>query len=180
MVEQTALLVIDLQIGMFQNDQIGSISEGDLLLQNARSLIDKAHAAHRPVFYVRHTGDKDSIVEGGSQGWPIHPMIEPSQNDCIIDKGAPDAFHGTDLYDKLKSAGITTLVVAGAQTEFCIDTTCRRAFSLGFNTVLISDGHSTWDSKSLTAQQIIRHHNRILAAHFVQLKSMAEFEFTQP
>jgi nicotinamidase-related amidase len=105
--------------------------------------------------------------------------IEPFHDDRIIDKRTPDAFHDTALYNELKAARITTLVIAGTQTDFCIDTTCRRAFSLGFNTVLINDGHSTWDSKWLTAQQIIRHHNRILAAHFVRLLSAAELDFGQ-
>ena len=34
-----------------------------------------------------------------------------------------------------------------------------------------------WDSEPLTAPQIIRHHNRVLSKHFVQLKTFAELNF---
>jgi hypothetical protein len=95
----------------------------------------------------------------------------------IIDKTTPDAFHDTTLLSELSAVGIGSLIVTGAQTEVCVDTTCRRARSLGFDIILVSDGHSTWDSEPLTAPQIIRHHNRVLSKHFVQLKTFAELNF---
>jgi nicotinamidase-related amidase len=67
---------------------------------------------------------------------------------------------------------INRLIVMGAQTEVCVDTTCRRAFSLGFSVTLVSDGHSTWDNATLTAEQIIRHTNDTLAGWFVHLVHM--------
>jgi len=62
----------------------------------------------------------------------------------------------------------------GAQTEVCVDTTCRRAFSLGFEVTLVSDGHSTWDNATLSADQIIRHTNDTLAGWFVRLARVDE------
>ena len=44
----------------------------------------------------------------------------------------------------------------------CVDTTCRRDFSMGYKVTLISDVHSTWNSNELSAQQIINHHNGVL------------------
>lgn len=44
----------------------------------------------------------------------------------------------------------------------CVDTTCRRAFSLGYDVVLAKDAHSTMNSERLTASQIIEHHNDVL------------------
>jgi nicotinamidase-related amidase len=55
----------------------------------------------------------------------------------MIKKETPDAFHKTNLHQKLKSKGIEKLVIAGLQTEYCIDTTCRRAYSLGYEVVLV-------------------------------------------
>ena len=57
----------------------------------------------------------------------------------------------------------------GAQSEVCVDTTCRRGFGLGFEVTLVSDGHSTWDNGMLTAAQIIGHTNETLAGWFVRL-----------
>ncbi|TQR10931.1 isochorismatase family protein [Psychrobacillus soli] len=54
------------------------------------------------------------------------------------------------------------LVIAGIQSEVCVDTTCRRAFSKEYKVTLVSDAHSTWDSKEFLAQQIISLHNDVL------------------
>ena len=62
----------------------------------------------------------------------------------------------------MKKQGIEHLIITGIQTEACVDTTCRRAFSMGYKVTLVSDTHSTWASEELTAQQIINHHNGVL------------------
>jgi nicotinamidase-related amidase len=172
-----ALLVIDLQLAMFESDRIPPIHEGGALLRRAQQLIKQARAARIPVFYVRHDGGDGHVLQAGTQGWHIHPAITPAAGEPIIDKRTPDAFHDTPLLSELSAAGIRSLIVTGAQTEVCVDTTCRRARSLGFDVTLVSDGHSTWDSELLAAPQIIRHHNRVLSKHFVQLKSFAELNF---
>ena len=48
-------------------------------------------------------------------------------------------------------------------TQFCVDTTVRRAVSNGFDVVLVEDGHATSDFGVLTADQIVAHHNRLLS-----------------
>ena len=63
----------------------------------------------------------------------------------------------------MAAAGIERVIVAGLQTEFCIDTTCRAAMAPGLRVVLVSDGHTTFDTPDLSAAQIIAHHNRTLA-----------------
>lgn len=95
----------------------------------------------------------------------------------LIQKHTPDAFHETNLHYELKSRKIKRLVIVGLQTEYCIDTTCRRAFTLGYEVTLVKDAHSTWDSSLITAQQIIDHHNHVLGGWFVTLKSEREIEF---
>ncbi len=48
-------------------------------------------------------------------------------------------------------------------SQFCVDTTTRRAVSLGFDVTLLEDGHATSDFGALTAEQIVHHHNQILS-----------------
>jgi hypothetical protein len=43
-----------------------------------------------------------------------------------------------------------------------VDTTCRRATSLGYDVTLVGDAHLTKDSEVLTAAEIIAHHNFVL------------------
>jgi len=63
----------------------------------------------------------------------------------------------------LQARGITKLVICGFQSEFCVDTTTRRALALGYPVTLVADGHSTTDNGVLKAAQISAHHNETLA-----------------
>jgi nicotinamidase-related amidase len=166
---KTALLAIDLQLGMFNGEGIAPIHAGEALLERVRTLIAQARQAGVPVIHVRHAGGPGHLLEYGTTNWQIHPAIAP----------IPDAFHETTLSTELAAAGIERLVVVGAQTEICVDTTCRRAFSLGFAVTLVSDAHSTWDNATLTADQIIRHTNETLAGWFVRLVSSDSAPFAE-
>ncbi len=99
----------------------------------------------------------------GNPGWEIRPEIAPIPGDLIFDKRACDSFYETGLDESLKSRGIGHLVIAGLQTEMCVDTACRSALHRDFNVSLASDGHTTWARGDVTAEQIISHHNLSLA-----------------
>jgi nicotinamidase-related amidase len=67
------------------------------------------------------------------------------------------------LHEALQIRGIDTLVVCGMQSDFCVDSTVRRALGLGYPVVLVSDAHTTMDNGVLTATQIVAHHNQTLS-----------------
>lgn len=155
-----ALLIIDVQNGMFQEGNI--VYKGKELLQNLNELIVKARYSEVPIFYIQHNASPGNPLEYGTKGWEIHPDITPNSQDVIIQKTTPDSFYKTSLEAELKEQGVKHLVIAGIQTEVCVDTTCRRAFSMEYIVTLASDAHSTWNSQDITAQQIINHHNGVL------------------
>jgi len=67
-------------------------------------------------------------------------------------------------------------------TEYCVDTTSRRATSLGYDVTLASDAHLTRDNQVLTAANIIAHHNFVLGGfgaggHLVRVKATDEIVF---
>jgi len=171
----TALLVIDVQNGMFAEDH--PVYQGAGLLDTIGDLLTKARAAQVPVIYIQHNGGPGHPLEPGSVGWPIHPAIAPAEGEPVIGKTTPDSFHETMLQQELEARGVVKLVVAGIQTECCVDTTCRRAASLGYQTTLVRDAHSTWDSRTLSAAQIIAHHNDALDGWFVTPKLASEIGF---
>jgi nicotinamidase-related amidase len=171
---KTALLLIDLQLGMFNGERLAPIHDGDRLLTNVQAALQQARQRDVPVIFVRHGGPPGHLLEHGSPNWHIHPAIAPAAGETIVDKSTPDSFHDTSLLADLHARGLDQLVIMGAQTELCVDTTCRRAFSLGVRVALVSDGHSTWDNDTLTADQIIRHTNKTLAGWFVQLRRADE------
>jgi nicotinamidase-related amidase len=171
----TALLVIDVQVGNFEDS--APVYGGSDLLSKISSLIGRARAAGVPVVYIQHCGPEGAIDQPGTPGWEIHPAIAPIEGDAVIQKHHPDAFQETNLRRELESRGIERLVITGIQTEYCIDTTCRRAYSLGYDVTLVKDAHSTWDTDCLTAPQIIAHHNNVLGGWFVELKEASGIEF---
>jgi nicotinamidase-related amidase len=168
-----ALLIVDMQVGNFLEPN--PVYKGDELLNKVDSLIKIARSAEIPVIYVQNLGGKGDPDEYGTRGYEIHPSIKPESSDYVVQKKGPDAFHETSLREILDSKGVEKLIVSGIQTEFCVDTTCRRAFTLGYNVILVGDAHSTWDSNVLTAQQIIKHHNNVLSGWFVKLLKMKDF-----
>jgi nicotinamidase-related amidase len=171
----TALLIIDMQVGNFSEP--APIYEGNELLAKVKSLIARARSAQIPIFYVQNNGGSGDPDAYGTPGWEIHPSIALVEGNVMVQKQTPDAFHETNLHRELDSRGIKKLVIAGLQTEYCIDTTCRRAFSLGYKVILVKDTHSTWDSPRFTAQQIIEHHNQVLGGWFATLKNEREIKF---
>jgi nicotinamidase-related amidase len=161
MTEKTALLVIDVQTAMFAEPQ--RPYEADRMLANTRALIDRARDAGVDVIFVRHCHARYEPMKQGNPGWHVHPLVAPAPGETIIDKRACDAFHDTPLHAELTARGVQRLVIAGMQTELCVDTACRSALHRDYNVVLASDAHSTWDTDHLTAARIIAHHNATLA-----------------
>jgi nicotinamidase-related amidase len=173
----TALLVIDVQMFGFGEDS--PVYAGESLLANICDLVAHARAADVPVVYVQHCGAEGESAEPGAPAWEIHPAIAPAEGEPVVQKGHPDAFQETTLLQELESKNIKRLVVAGMQTEYCVDTTCRRAYSLGYDVVLAEDAHSTWDTEHLTAPQVIAHHNATLGGWFVTLKAARDVIFEE-
>ena len=169
-----ALLVIDVQNGMLSADPI---YQGEQLLANIRSVLDRACSARVPVIYVQHDGPTGDELEPGTAGWAIHTDVTPQPGEPVVRKTTPDAFHRTSLQDELSKGGIDRLVICGLQSEFCIDTTCRRAFSLGYQVTLVADAHSTYDRGSLSATQIIELENSVLGSWFASLKRAVDVRF---
>ncbi|MEI5909692.1 cysteine hydrolase family protein [Bacillus spongiae] len=173
MKNKSALLIIDVQSGMFPEEE--PVYKGSILLHTIGNLITKAKKNDLPIIYIQHNGPTGHPLEVGTKGWTIHPEIA-EESSIVIQKTTPDSFFQTELEKELTKRGITDLFFTGIQTDYCVDTTCRRAFSLGYNSTLVTDAHSTWDSGGLTAQQIINHHNKVLSS-FAKLKASKDVEF---
>ncbi|HEV8391885.1 MAG TPA: cysteine hydrolase family protein, partial [Dongiaceae bacterium] len=150
---KTALLLIDIQQGMFGPDEICHAPEK--MLANASQLLNRARAAGVPVFYVQHCEEAGAPLAHRSAGWQIHPQVAPRAGEPVTEKWACSSFYNTELDSRLRIAGIGRLVIAGLQTELCIDTACRVAQSLGYAVTLAADAHSTFDNSVLDARKII-------------------------
>lgn len=173
---QTALLVIDVQVGLVSGQH--PVDRADLLVARIRELLARARAAGAAIIYVQ---DVD-VGDIGSPAFQIHPAVVPGEGDLVIHKRAADAFYETPLQRELVSRGIRHLVITGCKTEYCVDTTCRLATNLGYDVTLARDAHATTDNGVLTAAQIVAHHNRLLHGfgvdeHYVVARDVADVEF---
>jgi nicotinamidase-related amidase len=151
-----AVLVIDVQQGLCEApeatfDCAGTISRINLVTRKARN-------AGVPVIYVQHESES-GFLEYKSEAWQLAHGLEALPTDLYLRKRTPDSFLRTGLERLLKDHRIERLVICGMHTEFCVDTTTRRALALGFPVVLVSDAHTTAGNTALSPRQVIAHHN---------------------
>ncbi len=165
-----ALLVIDVQQGLFKKSS--PIFKAEELLRNINSLVERAHRAGVPVFYVQHS-DGRTLVEG-TQDWQLHPQLQPLASDSSVHKEHGNAFEGTGLEKALKSRNVTGVVVTGLVTHGCVRATCLGALQLGYRVILAQDGHSSY---SKDAARLIEEWNQKLSGQGADLKPTLEIEF---
>jgi nicotinamidase-related amidase len=184
--KQTALVVIDVQCGIMHDPGQPREKEVqqafDETVLRIRSMLDRARHAGIPVIHVQHDGVRGHRLETGTPGWAIREELAPHAGEPIIHKRASDAFFETDLQKELAARNVGQLVIAGCMTPYCIDTSVRRAVSLGYDVMLAADGHTTADMAALGFEQIIAHHNAVLdgfgaGAHEVRVVPSSEIAF---
>jgi len=156
-----AVLVIDVQRGLCEGED--AAWQGDAVIARINEVTRKARAAGVPVFFIQHEEAAGGLLVHGTPAWQLANGLHAEAGDRHVRKTATDSFHRTDLQAQLAQCGATELVICGMHSEFCVDTTTRRALALGFPVQLVADGHTTADKAHLSAAQIIAHHNATLA-----------------
>ncbi len=159
----TALLIVDVQRSILLGKG-GPAAQAALeqTVERIAGLLDRARRKGFPVIHVQHDGALGHRLERGSPGWEIRPEVAPRGSEPVVHKRSCDAFFETRLPELLNTQQIRRLVITGCMTEYCVDTTCRRAVSLFRDVVLAADGHTTGDTEALSFAQIVAHHNRVL------------------
>jgi nicotinamidase-related amidase len=155
-----AVLVIDVQRSLCEGKYQTFDAAG--VIGRINEVTAKARAAGALVVMIQHES-KDGLLDHGTRGWELAPQLQTAETDTFLRKAASDSFHRTDLDAILKQHGVSELVICGMQSDFCVDSTTRRALGLGYPVVLVSDGHTTLNNSHLTAAQITQHHNETLS-----------------
>ena len=156
----TALLIIDVQEALCTGEH-GAFEAGRVI-ERINSVSRRARAADAPVVLIQHESAEPPL-QYESPGWQLAERLLTGPSDIRLRKRATDSFHNTQLHAMLQARGIDHLVICGLQSDFCVDTTTRRALALGYPVTLVADGHSTVDNGVLTAAQISAHHNATLS-----------------
>jgi nicotinamidase-related amidase len=157
---KSALLVIDVQRGLF--DKHPRPDEADVVVDRINALAARARGAGAPVVFVQHES-KNGELRHGSESWQLERRLSFQPGDTTLRKTTPDSFLRTDLGALLTTWSTTRLVICGYASEFCVDTTVRRAAALGFSVVIAADAHTTHDKSHASAATIRAHHNATLS-----------------
>jgi nicotinamidase-related amidase len=168
--EKTALLVIDVQLGLFQRPT--PLYQADLVLRNINTLIDHARQAGVQVVFIQHSND--NLLIKGTPQWQLHPQIQPLSDEPIIHKLKGNAFLDTNLAELLAEKQVGQLVLCGLVTHGCVMSTCLGALELGYRVTLVTDGHS---NLSPDAPRLIREWNRKLGRAGAELKMTEDVKF---
>ena len=162
----SALLVIDVQ-----NDVVASAFNRDTVINNINQLVGRARHAGTPVIWVQHD---DNDMPADTEGWQIVPELTPTADETIIRKSLRSSFDNTPLEEHLTTLDVGKLIVAGAQTDFCVRWTLHGALDRGYDTVLVADGHTT-DLDSPPAlpngAQLIAHTNSVWASQANEIQT---------
>jgi nicotinamidase-related amidase len=154
-----AVLVIDVQQGLCEGEGAAFDCPGTIARINR--VTRKARQAGAPVIFIQHESSSGYLGHG-TAAWQLADGLEVLPADLRLRKTTPDSFLRTDLQALLQSLAATSVVVCGMHSEFCIDTTVRRALAIGLPVVLVSDAHTSAGNSAISARQVIAHHNATL------------------
>jgi len=141
---RAALLVIDFQNEYFSGKM--PIPDGERALHNAQRLIAHADKANIPVFHVQHIAPPGSeVFAENSASAQFHSDLRPGPHHTVLRKSSVSVFPTTDLDQRLKAAGISTLIISGLMTHACIAGAARDAVPLGYDVIVAEDACATRD-----------------------------------
>jgi nicotinamidase-related amidase len=138
-----ALVMIDCQNTYREGVmQLAGVEEA---LAEARALLERARAAGGKIFHIRHDAGAGSPYDLTARIGQISDEVAPRDGEPVITKSYPNAFVHTDLEERLRAAGVTSVVLAGFMTHMCVNSTARGAFNLGFSPTIVAAATATRD-----------------------------------
>jgi nicotinamidase/pyrazinamidase len=153
-----ALLIVD-----FQNDFTPggalAVTGGDEIAQPLALLLDRfdlvvATRDWHPPDHSSFAGIWPVHCVQGTHGSELHPGLDRSKVDVVVDKGQDagsegySAFQDTELAELLRSRGVDRLYVAGLATDYCVKHSVLDALRQGFEVVVIEDAIRGVDAQS--------------------------------
>lgn len=176
----TALIVIDVQESFLHRATWAQVSNPDIVA-DASALVDAARDAGHPVFWVLHSEPGTGDVfdpEGGLVR--LMDGLAPREGEPVLTKTSRNAFTTTNLAQLLTTAGVTSVVIAGIQTEQCCETTARVAADLGYRVSFVSEATATFPitrpdtGAVLGTDAIIERTEFALAGRFARISAIAD------
>lgn len=134
-VHRAALLIVDVQVGVMV--RVWNECE---VVRNIALAVERAREHGVPVIWIQHETED---LPRGSSAWQLVPELAPLPSERRIAKRFPSSFEETSLKDVLAEVNASHLVLAGAQTNWCIRATAYAALERGYDLTLLADAHTT-------------------------------------
>ena len=140
--DQTPLLIIDVQLAI--DDPVWGERNNPNAESNIARLLEAWRRVSWPIIHIRHDSTDDaSPYRPGQIGNTFKQDVAPQSGELVIGKTTNSAFIGTDLEQRLRQMGWSSLVVTGVITNNSVEATVRMAGNLGFATVVVADATAT-------------------------------------
>ncbi|MBS3816294.1 MAG: isochorismatase family protein [Candidatus Thermoplasmatota archaeon] len=146
--ENTALLIVDMQNYFLSPDSHAYIPAAETIIENLNHLIEHFTESKSSIIYTRtvqEEGDEgvmgewwNDIIREGPEA-KIDDRMEV--NGEVMKKPRYSPFYRTDLERKLE--GIKNVVIGGVMTDMCCATTARDAFVRDYKVLFLADGTAT-------------------------------------
>lgn len=174
MEQNTALLVMDMQLGILSN-----FPNPENIIKNVANAIEIARTKDIPVIYVT-LGFKNGIsgISPNNKLFApyrerikdinldefskVHPALTPKDDDIYVMKRRISAFTGSELEVVLRSKGIQHIILSGVATGGIVLSTTTEAADKDYKITILSDACADRDEevhRVLTTKVFIRHAN---------------------
>lgn len=165
----TALIVVDLQ-NAFMVEELAAVyvPQAVEIVPNVNRLADAVRRSGGKVCFLRHTHTKEILeswqnyfdlgssesrkqrlarserLSEGDVGHELHPSLMVAPEDKQVCKTRFSAFihDSSNLHEILQQDGIDTLLIAGAVSNVCCESTARDAMMLNYKVIMISDANA--------------------------------------
>ncbi|MCR8548842.1 cysteine hydrolase [Salipiger sp. P9] len=160
----TALVVVDMQNYFLDPASGASVPNARAIVPNINRLATALRAAGGRVVWIRTLFTEDALetiphfhrelltpprfetrcaaLDRDAEGSQLWPALDVQPEDMIVEKTRYSGMiQGAGaLEDRLRAAGIDTLLVTGTMTNACCESTARDAMMRNFRTTMVHDG----------------------------------------
>jgi nicotinamidase-related amidase len=161
---ESALILIDCQ--NTYREGIMQLTGVEEAIVEAQKLLKLARELNIPVIHIQHDAGEATPYDVHSKIGAISDEVAPKNDEVVITKNYPNAFHNTPLDEVLKSQGINKIILAGFMTHMCVNSTAHGGFNLGYSPTVVASATATRALQSpngtiIPAQQV---HDAALAS----------------
>jgi ureidoacrylate peracid hydrolase len=163
-----AVLVVDIQNdfchdgGVFAQQGL-NVQPAQAVTPRIKAFVEAVRAYRVPVIYSKQiesdevspdnlkqqfaSGKLVPVCAPDSWGSELY-QLDPADGEYVLVKHTYDIFSNLELNELLKNKKVDTVIVTGVNTDVCIDTTVRRAFTEGYKVVVPHNLVATMNSEA--------------------------------